>query len=296
MHNGEDDGRRVERERLTALGRIQLFQRTWAGPIDIISFAPAYWLQIALLPRPGNVRGCFPNQWAPHRFEPIGEMFLLPAGQMVHAQHNGYYGDQRSIACIFPPDAMRDWFDDEFRWTDGRLLGGFDITNPLLRSQLLTLGEEVRNPGFASDAMAEFMMGQIAIQLARHCMDIPEVKTGGGLAPWRLRRVDDRLAAAGASPTLTELAKLCDLSVRQLTRGFRASRGYSIGTYIVNSRIALAKQLLVAGRSVEDIARELGFSAVSNFYIAFRRAAGETPREYRRRAGRGTYSTAVAGH
>ncbi len=184
----EGTSSRLEGHRTTALGRIQVFQRIWAGPIDIVSFAPFYWLQIALLPRPGNVRGCFPNQWAPHRFEPIGEMFLLPAGQVVHAQHSGYYGRQRSIACIFPPDAMRDWFDDEFKWTDGRLLGGFDIMNPMIRQQLLALGEEVSNPGFATDAIVEFMMGQIAIQLARHCIGIPETKAVGGLACQRRRK------------------------------------------------------------------------------------------------------------
>ena len=282
---------RLEAQKTTALGRIQVSQRIWAGPVDIVSLAPEHWLQLTLLPRPGNARGNFPDRWGPHRFEPIGQMFLLPAGQMVHAKNNGHHS-QRSIACAFPPDSMQSWLDGEFRWTDNRLINGLDLMNPMIRSQLLILGAEICNPGFASDTLIEFMMGQIAIQLARHCMSIPDIKTTGGLAPWRLRLIDDRLAVEGLSPTLTELAKLCGISVRQLTRGFRASRGYSIGNYIINSRIDLAKRLLLSGRSVSETARELGFSATSNFYISFRRATGETPREYCRRAGNGADVTA----
>jgi AraC family transcriptional regulator len=275
---------RLEASRTTALGRVQVLHRRWAGPIDIVSFAPEYWLQLTLLPAPGNARGCFPDRWGPRRFEPIGKMFLLPAGQRVHARNNGDHS-QRSIACAFPPNSLRSWFDGEFTWTDSRLVAGLDILNPAIRNQLLLLGTEACNPGFAGDALLEFMMGEIAIRLARHCMAIPESRTTGGLAPWRLRLIDDRLAVEGSSPSLTELAKLCGISARQLTRGFRASRGTSIGSYIINSRVDLAKRCLLAGASVKDIARRLGFSSTSNFYISFRRATGETPRDYRLRAG-----------
>jgi len=101
------------------------------------------------------------------------------------------------------------------------------------------------------------------------------------LAPWRLRIIDDRLAACRAAPTLTELAGLCRLSVRQLTRGFRASRGCSIGEYVARSQLDHAKQLLATEESIKSIAYSMGFTSPSNFSTAFRRATGQTPRQFR---------------
>ncbi len=90
-------------------------------------------------------------------------------------------------------------------------------------------------------------------------------------------------------PTLAELAALCGLSVRQLTRGFRASRGCSIGEYLESSRVAHARRLLAAGQSVKSIAYALGFASPSGFCFAFRRATAETPREFRQRLGRAAH-------
>lgn len=82
-------------------------------------------------------------------------------------------------------------------------------------------------------------------------------------------------------PSLDELATLCNLSVRQLTRGFRVRRGYSIGEYVANSRINGAKRLLASGENIKAVAYLLGFSSPSAFSYAFRRATGMTPGEFR---------------
>ena len=89
------------------------------------------------------------------------------------------------------------------------------------------------------------------------------------------------------APTLTELAQICNMSVRQLTRGFRASRGCSIGDYITQSRIYTAKRLLASDESIKAIARSMGFASPSSFSYAFRRGAGVTPRQFRMSARNG---------
>jgi AraC family transcriptional regulator len=109
----------------------------------------------------------------------------------------------------------------------------------------------------------------------------------GGLAGWRLRLIEERLQSSADAPTLAELAALCGLSVRQLTRGFRASRGCSIGDHIASSRVDHARRLLAGDHSVKAIAYTLGFASPSSFCFAFRRATGHTPREYRQRVVRG---------
>jgi AraC family transcriptional regulator len=70
--------------------------------------------------------------------------------------------------------------------------------------------------------------------------------------------------------------------VRQLTRGFRASRGCTIGEYAARNEIDRAKELLTAGESIKVIAASLGFASPSSFTYAFRRATGQTPAQFRK--------------
>lgn len=239
----------------------------------------AYWLDLCLTPRPPNARACYRDHWNPNRFERLGKLFLLPPKETVQARSDGG-PSQTSVLCLLRPEPVRAWFDDDLQWTDQRLAATLDIPDARLRGLLLRLAEELRHPGFASEALVELMVAQLAIELGRYCATIRE-SPGGGLATWRLKRIDERLRETGAAPTLSELAALCGLSVRQLTRGFRASRGCSIGDHIAGSRIDHARRLLAGDQSVKAIAYSLGFASPSSFCFAFRRATGQTPREFR---------------
>lgn len=284
MQRLETTARTIEAAISFGAGHVQLVHSAWSEPIDVVGVAPEHRLELALLPRSRHARGCFPEHWGPHRFERFGEMFLLPADQAVHAKSECRH--QYSIVCSFLPDAVNSWMDDELQWTEARLQGSLDIASPAIRSLLLRLGAEVRNPGIASASMIELIAGQIAIELARYCAGIHESKRMGGLPACKLRLIDERLAEQRAAPSLAELAALCDLSVRHLTRAFRISRCRSIGTYIAECRIRQAKRLLASDESVKSIAYSMGFNSPSNFCSAFRRATGETPRQYRQQAGR----------
>jgi AraC family transcriptional regulator len=275
----------IDAERLTPIGCARLVRSYWAEPIDRVSVAAEYHLELALLPRPDS-QGSFPEYWGSQRFERFGEVFLVPARQALHVRSS--CRQQHSIVCAFRPDAVKAWFEDELEWTDARLCASLDIASPHIRSSLFRLGEELRNPGFASDAMIEILAGQIAIDVARYCIGIGEYKISGGLCAWKLRLIDERLAEPGATPTLSELASACDLSIRHLTRAFRRSRGRSIGSCIIESRINQSKNLLASSASLKSIAYSMGFTSPSNFSTAFRRATGETPSEYRQRVSRAT--------
>ena len=100
-----------------------------------------------------------------------------------------------------------------------RLEASLDIRSASMRSLLMRLGEEVRHPGFASQLSAELIAGQIAVELFRYVAAIIDGAAIGGLAPWRLRIIEERLTEQRTAPTLAEFAGLCQLSVRQLTRG-----------------------------------------------------------------------------
>lgn len=277
-------GGHIEAEMKIGLGHIELVHRYWHEPIDIVGAANTHRVELCLTPPSKNARGCFFEHWGPHRFERIGNVFLLPANEAVHAKSDGR--QQQSLVCSFLPEAVAAWFDEELQWTDARLQASLDIASPSVRNLLFRLGEEVRNPGFASPAMLESIASQIAIELARYCIGIEEHRATGGLSPWKLKLIDERLAEPGPPPSLGELATLCGLSVRHLTRAFRNSRCRSIGSYITESSINQAKRLLSSGSCIKSVAYTMGFNSPSNFSSAFRRATGETPREYRQRTSR----------
>ena len=256
------------------------------GPADnLLREEETYWIDMCLTPRPHNARGRYLSRWAPHRFERIGSIFLLPPRETMQARSDGG-PTQASVLCHLRPESLRQWFEGDLEWTDRRLEAGLDITDANVRRLLLRLADELRNPGFASEALVELIAAQIAIELARYCVTIEEGPATGGLAPWRLRVIDERLREVREAPALAELGLLCNLSVRQLTRAFRTSRGRSIGDYVAQCRIDNAKRLLAGEESVKAIAYSLGFASTSSFSFAFRCATGQTPREFRDRVAR----------
>ena len=272
----------VEAELRVPVATAQLVRFLMSEPPDgILCEENAYRIDLCLTPRPRNARACYRDHWGPHRFERIGSIFFLPPGETMQARSDG--GTQLSILYKLNPKTISEVFGGELKWTDHRLCAGLDVHDTAIRSLLLRLAEETRYPGFAGEAQAELIASQMAIELGRYCTTLSEQPSSGRLAPWRLKVIDDRLRDAHAAPTLTELAALCYLSVRQLTRSFRESRGCSIGDYVANSQIDHAMRLLNADHSVKSIAYLLGFASPSSFCFAFRRSTGQTPRQFQRR-------------
>ena len=267
-----------------SLGCVQITRYCWDQPLEVLgSRCPnRLRLDFAVLPRLPNARGHFGEGIEPaHQFEPIGSLLLLPPNEVINVRSDA--GRSSSLVCDFDPEAVGTWFDGDLNWTSNRLRGCLDITSPKVLTTLLRLKEEVFEPGFASTDLCALLTAQVAVDLARYCKSIDELKTASGLASWRLKLIDERLAEPTNPATLKELATLCNLSVRQLSRGFRVSRGCSIGMHIARSRLNQAKALLATETTVKAISYSLGFKSPSNFSTAFRRATGESPRQFRQR-------------
>ena len=271
----------VEAEVSAPVATAQLVELRNTEPCDIrVMDRDDYWLDMCLTPRLGNTRLCYRNHWTSHRFERIGKVFLLPPGEDVLLRSDGG-SKQRSIFCHLNPESMRSWLECDVQWQGRRLEASLDIAAPRVKGLLIQLAEEMQQPGFASTMLIELLTGQLAIELGRYFLNFDDISAASELSPRRLQLIDERLGDEQGMPTLAELASLCNLSVRQLTRGFRASRGCSIGEYVANSRIEQAKHLLAGDQSIKSIAYLLGFSAPSGFCSAFRRATGMSPGEFR---------------
>ena len=81
---------------------------------------------------------------------------------------------------------------------------------------------------------------------------------------------------------LSELAALAGLSVPRFAHAFKAAYGIAPYRYLIERRIARAKQLLSSGdRTIATTAAHLGFSSQSHFGVYFARLVGTTPSAYR---------------
>lgn len=272
----------IEAELRSPIATAQILSFDLAGPADNVFYnEDVYWIDLCLTTRMNNARARYSDHWGPHRFEKVGPVCMMPRGQEIQFKSDG--GRQSSIVCLLKPEPIAEWLEHDMEWTNRRLEASLDMANANLRQLLRRLSQEMRFPGLASDMLVEMITGQIAIELGRFYTAIEDSPVSGGLAAWRLRLIDERLAEIGPAPTLSELAALCNLSVRQLTRGFRASRSCSIGDYVAQSRVDTAKRLLADEDSIKAIARAMGFASPSSFSYAFRRSAGVSPRQFRTR-------------
>jgi transcriptional regulator GlxA family with amidase domain len=83
---------------------------------------------------------------------------------------------------------------------------------------------------------------------------------------------------------IAELVEHSGLPKRTFDRRFRSATGYSPLAYVQALRIEEAKHLLETGsQPIEEIAREVGYADLASFRRLFRRQAGMSPGDYRRK-------------
>ncbi|WP_156256369.1 helix-turn-helix domain-containing protein [Sandarakinorhabdus oryzae] len=105
----------------------------------------------------------------------------------------------------------------------------------------------------------------------------------GGLAPWKLRRVIERIDQdLSEELSIAALAEMCQLSPFHFARAFKSSTGKSPHAFIIERRLGLAARLLIeTPLSITEISLAVGWNGSSNFAKMFRRAFGRTPSEFR---------------
>jgi AraC family transcriptional regulator len=277
----------VVAELLAPNARIQLVRYRFSeAPDGLVYRNDSIRLDLCLGFRHRSARACFVDDWPAERFEPIGALFAVPPGTTVRAR-----SDERSalssLVCELKLTPVLELFDSQVRsgqLSEQQRMICLDIRSIKVHALMLRLVEETKHPDFGSRALVESIASQLAVELFHHENTLRGDAGRGGLTPWQLRIVDERLRDWRQLPTLAELAALCRLSVPQLSRGFRLSRGCAIGTYICNSQMQHAVALLLTtDESITSIAFALGFASSSTFCSAFKRKTGMTPQQARQR-------------
>ena len=101
--------------------------------------------------------------------------------------------------------------------------------------------------------------------------------------PFLDRVVDAVNADPGREWTVEQMASISALSRSVFAERFRAAFDRSPGQYVAEVRMRAARALLIDGRGVSEVSRELGYASDEGFSRAFRRHTGLTPSAWRAR-------------
>lgn len=82
-------------------------------------------------------------------------------------------------------------------------------------------------------------------------------------------------------PTLIELAKEVDISLKKLKQGFKQVYGASVFSFLIDYKMQISKRLLSSGNyNVNEVALKVGYSTATHFINAFKKKFGTTPKKY----------------
>ncbi|MDC8015666.1 GlxA family transcriptional regulator [Tahibacter soli] len=171
------------------------------------------------------------------------------------------------------PDAdvldSRVFVEDDGLFTSAGITAGIDLALHLIAS-------------LASPRLSAEVARELVVYL-RRAPDDP------ALSPWiegrnhmdaRVHAVQDQLIREPERNwTLDELARAGHMSVRTLTRRFREMAGASVHDYHARLRVALARQALAAGASVEAAAMQAGVGSARQLRRLWSAHAAGTPGE-----------------
>ena len=155
-------------------------------------------------------------------------------------------------------------------------------------SQMMVLGELAQS---VAEGASDIGFDEVALVLAARFV---ETVSGDGqkatVAPARDRRRAVEAAHwiethSGHDIDLNRIARESGLSAFHFLRIFSQVLGVTPHQYLVRSRLRRAARLLAdAERAITDVALDVGFADLSNFVRSFHRAAGVSPRAFRKAA------------
>lgn len=141
-----------------------------------------------------------------------------------------------------------------------------------------------KNSNLYADSIAYALVVHL---LSRYSTNSRQIKTiTGGFTQQQWKQIADFIDTNLArNISLTELAKILQLSPYHFAHLFKKSTNTSPHQYLIRCRIERAKQLIVMGNlSLAAIAQTVGFASQGHFTYHFKRLVGVTPKVFHSRA------------
>jgi len=246
-----------------------------AGP-----HSPAYWehhegWSVSYVKRGSFSCDC---QRRTHELVP-GSVLVLRPGDEYRCSHEHREGGDDCMAVALAPELVNELGPRRGHWMSGAV-------PPL--AELMVRGELMRAVA-AGDS--DVGLDEAALAFAARFSTVVDGQ-GPSREPTRAadrkRAVQSALwieAHADQDVNLQLLASHCGLSPYHYLRLFARAIGVTPHQYLVRSRLRIAARRLAEGEQpITGIALDSGFTDLSNFVRSFRRAAGVSPRGFRRAA------------
>ncbi len=134
-------------------------------------------------------------------------------------------------------------------------------------------------------------VGEVSYRLAQHlrslllCDKVPSRKASAEESKRDsielIKQISNFVRESNKIVNIKEVADLLDMSESNLRLVFRESFGVSMGSFLLESRIAKAAEMIESKEyAIAEIAEHIGYETVSAFSAAFKNSRGVSPRQY----------------
>jgi AraC-like DNA-binding protein len=255
------------------------------GVIEIGVDAPVVAVAVFLQ---GNIEGDLSGHGRVHTEEKTINVFYIPAG----TQHVYLRKEEYLLFYFVPPDnsfggmtiehnAVEELINRQLQQSKkGNLLRGF----PILRDVWLKLKrmETISEQLFALDLPIRKFMLELLNHYNEELRKYEKYPASYSSSKEKASVLREYLLAHLHDPAiggLDELAKRFYVSVKSMTKEFKALTGMTVHQYIVDQRLEYAKALLENVQTpLIDIVTASGFADTSHFIKKFKKKYGYTPR------------------
>ena len=153
--------------------------------------------------------------------------------------------------------------------------------DPLIQQIALALKSALEN-GFGSRLYADSMANALAVHLLSRYSTSKEIQCQKrGLSRQDLDQIIDYIHEhLEEDLSLAELAAVVQLSSYHFAHLFKQSTGISPHRYHIQCRVERAKQLLLKGLAIAEVAQAVGFASQGHLNYHFKRLVRTTPRKF----------------
>jgi AraC-like DNA-binding protein len=205
-----------------------------------------------------------------------GSIMIGHPGDEFVCTHDHLHGDE-CLSFHLAPELVETIGDRAGVWRTG-------YVPPL--PELMVLGELAQA---VADRRSDLGLDEVGLLFASRFVEVVAQRSPHAPAPRardRRRAVDAAVwidAHAHEAIDLERAAEVAGLSAFHFLRLFASILGVTPHQYLVRCRLRHAARLLAeSDRAITDVAYDVGFGDLSNFVRSFHRAAGMSPRAFRR--------------
>jgi len=279
----------TERLQVFSGGWLEVRKICWSQPVEVVwsTEKRCYLLNMALDGQETASVVTDLKTGQRRELEARARTHMVPPEQALRC--NSEAGQVRSLRCVLDAQLVESLLNTTPMWDWRRvsLHKTHNLTGGQIEWLLRRMYREITQPDFATVSVIEALAKQLSVEILRKFCppDAERSEFWGGLSPRHKRLIRERMHSREPLPDREELADLCNMTIRHLSRAFRTETGQTLGRYIDSVMVDRANAMLTAGASVRDVAESLGYATASSFTSAFRRATGLLPSEVKCRRG-----------